>query len=257
MKWRSRGRFKRRVVRRGRGFEIAQTNLLITVTIANSSTREVPSIFDVHLFSQYGLSKTIDLPGAGTVGTVVDAARKGISLAWSSHQLTFGAAMDVRDDMPFVIVAAAIPYAFAVYKDEMVAPAIEDTTQIVTPAHAANFNLFSSQVGSQIFGILETGTQSGAFSELFAFPQRILHRESGIRQQYFGDGGIPTEAFMTGNSAPDNFIRRRFKTRRCFLADTEGLFIRFQSAGSNAVSEPIPTFNMALLLESVYCYKAR
>jgi len=250
------GRFKRTFspVRRTRsGWEISQTTVLAQFTVVSASTIEVPATIDLHLISQYGLARTGRDSAAGTVSTpVLDAGVKGLSVRWGVHNVTFGRMNFFSDGIPS-IQGQGLPWALAVYKDEIDPNFIIDNTDILVPNHAGTLNLFATEVGGLNFlGSAVSGTAAGPFNEVFGFPPRILHRDIGIRRAIGISQGAPLDSAATILADQNQFVQRKFRTKAAFLGDAEGLFLRFQSTGFST-----DDLNMTCFIQSVWCYKVR
>jgi len=250
------GRFKRSFtpLRRTRsGWEISQTTVLAQFTVVAASTLEVPATLDLHLISQYGLARTGRDSAGGTTSTpVLDAGTRGVSVKWGVHNVTFGR-MNFFSGSIGTIVGQGLPWALAVYKDEIDPNFIIDTTDILVPNHAGTLNLFATEVGGLNFlGSAISGTQGGPFNEVFGFPPRILHRDIGIKRTIGLDVGADIQSSATVLADSGQFVQRKFRTKAAFLGDAEGLFLRYQQTGflDNDL-------NFSVFVQSVWCYKVR
>lgn len=255
-RFRPHGRRRTRVIGRlGGGWEIAQTFISINKTLVAAANLTLPNTIDVHLFSQYGLARTgRDSANAITSTPVIDASVKGVSVKWAKFWVTFGFTPIIANDPPFVIVDSAQHWAHCVHKDEIGQADVIDDNQILLPSHNG-LNLFTTQVGGVGFlgSNMATGIAGGAFTELFSFPERILHRDFGIHQFYEISGGAPTDASASLFASTENFTRRKFGIKKVFLKDADALWYHWQCGGGF----PQDTQVMALQIAALWCYKVR
>jgi len=241
----TRGTMRKRGFRRGTSrrrskfrYEVSQVSLQQTANVTSDFTRDDPLTLSFELLSQFGLITTNSInTSPASRAAVIDSSIRGVAVA--SIYYDFNVLFTPVLEDPIGIARFFIECADCVYVDDIAS----STTPAMEPGFSPQTipNLFSNQVGNQVFDSTDS-TEQGGFSEIFQFPDRVLYRRWGSLEgaTIKGTGntavdqgalmGLPTTSLKS--QSPVDYAAKRIK-RRCFLKDDQGLFVGVNLVGHN------------------------
>jgi len=248
-------RGKTRRFRKGPRFEVAQVSLLQTAEVTNEFTRDDPLQLSFPLLSQFGLITT-GIDSNGGRSAVIDSSVRGLMVAsvYYDFNMFVSPVLDTDATARFAIEVADCLFVDTLSKDPSGGQGASTFDPELVP------NLYANQVGAQVFNTAPDVTGAGGFSEVFAFPDRILYRRWGIldatQLSLTGNTVLDSENLVNSKTAslklqaPVDYAAKRIR-RRAFMKDDQGLF-----CGINIVGHNPDSINVAVFCNAVIVYRS-